>query len=233
MWISTIWPMLQHIFLLDPTVCCQWKGLSFKNDRDDTTCPFPGPISPLKISILGVFLLKLLNSSKFIYSMMHTHLIGNYSPWLMQNACWVKNSVDDILIHFPFFPQKVQHRHFMSCNIKAYFSGKKIRKILSSAELAQRVVKFKHRAEWPLLTQSCWTWMHPVFTNSVDPNQWSGSALFAIKNVKLYQQPGSSNLIGCKLEVSMASQFIQHDKGYLLHTLYSYIHNWYFLSRSN
>ena len=38
---------------------------------------------------------------------------------------------------------------------------------------------------------------------TVDPDQlaseetnWSGSALFAIKSVNLYQQPGSRNLIG-------------------------------------
>ena len=50
------------------------------------------------------------------------------------------------------------------------------------------------------------------FTNSVDPDQlaseeanWSGSALFAIKYVNLYQQPGSSNLIGWKLDVAVAS----------------------------
>ena len=42
---------------------------------------------------------------------------------------------------------------------------------------------------------------------------WSGSALFAIKYANLYQQAGSSNLIGWKLEVGVASQFIQHDKG--------------------
>ena len=43
----------------------------------------------------------------------------------------------------------------------------------------------------------------PVFANNVDPDQlaseetnWSGSALFAIKYMNLYQQPGSSNLIG-------------------------------------
>ena len=35
---------------------------------------------------------------------------------------------------------------------------------------------------------------------------WSGSALFVIKYVNLYQQSGSSNLIGWKLE-------IQQDKG--------------------
>ena len=35
----------------------------------------------------------------------------------------------------------------------------------------------------------------PAFANSVDPDQLA-SALFAIKNVNLYQQPGSSNLIG-------------------------------------
>ena len=43
----------------------------------------------------------------------------------------------------------------------------------------------------------------PCFTNSVDPDQlasqeanWSGSALFVIQYVNLYQQPGSSSLIG-------------------------------------
>ena len=50
--------------------------------------------------------------------------------------------------------------------------------------------------------------MCPAFENSVDPDQlaseeanWSGSALFVIKYMYLYQQPGSSNLIGWKLEV--------------------------------
>ena len=49
------------------------------------------------------------------------------------------------------------------------------------------------------------------FTNSEDPDQmaseepnWSGSALFAIKYVNLYQQPRSSNLIGWILVVGMA-----------------------------
>ena len=52
----------------------------------------------------------------------------------------------------------------------------------------------------------------PVLANSVDPDQlasseanWSGSALFAIKYVNFYQNPGSSNLIGGKLEVGGAS----------------------------
>ena len=51
----------------------------------------------------------------------------------------------------------------------------------------------------------------PSFANSVDPDQlaseanWSGSALFAIKYVNLYQNPESSNLIGWKSEVGMAS----------------------------
>ena len=52
----------------------------------------------------------------------------------------------------------------------------------------------------------------PVFANSVDLDQlaseeanWSGSALFAFKYVNLYQQSGSSNLIGWKLEVGVAS----------------------------
>ena len=34
---------------------------------------------------------------------------------------------------------------------------------------------------------------------------WSGSALFAIKYVKLYQQSGLSNPIGWQLEVGAAS----------------------------
>ena len=42
---------------------------------------------------------------------------------------------------------------------------------------------------------------------------WSGSALFAIKYVNLYQQSGSSYLIGWKLEVGVASKFIQQERG--------------------
>ena len=54
--------------------------------------------------------------------------------------------------------------------------------------------------------------MYPAFANSVDPDQlaseeanWSGYALFAVKYVNLYQQSGSSDLIGWKLEVGVAS----------------------------
>ena len=49
---------------------------------------------------------------------------------------------------------------------------------------------------------------YPVFANSVDPDQlasednWSGAALFALRCVNFYQQSGSSNLIGCKLEMA-------------------------------
>ena len=53
---------------------------------------------------------------------------------------------------------------------------------------------------------------YPAFVNSVDPDQlaseeanWSGSALFAIKNVNLKQQSRSSNLIGWKLDMGVAS----------------------------
>ena len=52
----------------------------------------------------------------------------------------------------------------------------------------------------------------PVLANSVDPDQlaseeanWSGSALFVIKYVNFYRKPGSSNLIGWKLEVGVPS----------------------------
>ena len=58
---------------------------------------------------------------------------------------------------------------------------------------------------------SCWTQIYPAIANSVDLDQfdskeanWSGSVLFAIKYVNLYQQSGSSNLIGWKLVVSVA-----------------------------
>ena len=53
--------------------------------------------------------------------------------------------------------------------------------------------------------------MSPAFAYSVDPDQlaseanWSGSALFAIKYVNLYQQSGLSKLIGWKLEMGVAS----------------------------
>ena len=59
---------------------------------------------------------------------------------------------------------------------------------------------------------SCWTQIYTAFQISVDPDQlaseeanWSGSALFAFKYVNLYQQTRSSNLIGWKLEVGVAS----------------------------
>ena len=57
---------------------------------------------------------------------------------------------------------------------------------------------------------------YPVLANSADPEQsanWSGFALFIIKYVNLHQQSGSSILIGLKLEIGVASLFIQHDKG--------------------
>ena len=54
--------------------------------------------------------------------------------------------------------------------------------------------------------------MCPAFASSVDPDQlaseeakWSGTALFTIQYLNLYQQPWSSNEIGWKLEVSVAS----------------------------
>ena len=84
-----------------------------------------------------------------------------------------------------------------------------------------------HRKAFLLLKFSWWcltlVLLNPdidAFANSVDPDQlasseanWSGSALFAIKYENLYQQSESSNLIGWKLEVGVASYFIQHDKG--------------------
>ena len=60
---------------------------------------------------------------------------------------------------------------------------------------------------------NCWTQICPTFANSAEEANWSRSALFAIKYVNLYQQCGSSNLIGWKLKVGVASSFIQQDKG--------------------
>ena len=57
--------------------------------------------------------------------------------------------------------------------------------------------------DWPWY---CWIPICSAFSNSEDPDQFaSGSALFVIKYVNLYQQPGSSNVIDWKLEVGMAS----------------------------
>ena len=58
----------------------------------------------------------------------------------------------------------------------------------------------------------CWTWIFSAFANNVDPDhlaseeaKWSGSALFAIQYVNMYQQPGLSKPIGWKIEVGVAS----------------------------
>ena len=51
-------------------------------------------------------------------------------------------------------------------------------------------------------TLACWTQICCAFANSVDPDQLaSGSVLFVIQYVNVYQQPGSSNMIGWHLEV--------------------------------
>ena len=72
--------------------------------------------------------------------------------------------------------------------------------------------KFDENHPNGLTLVSYWTQICPAFANSEDPDQlasseanWSGSALFAIKYVNLYQQCGSFNLIGWKLEMDVAS----------------------------
>ena len=52
----------------------------------------------------------------------------------------------------------------------------------------------------------------PAFENSVKPDQlasdeanWSGSVLFVIQYVNLYQHSALSNLIGWQLQMGMAS----------------------------
>ena len=73
--------------------------------------------------------------------------------------------------------------------------------------LIQTVAINSHSLTFLFLNTIC-----PVLANGVDLDQlaseeanWSGSALFAIKYVNFYQKPGSSNLIGWKLEVGVAS----------------------------
>ena len=64
-------------------------------------------------------------------------------------------------------------------------------------ELLMRIHKIHYGETWKIL-------INPAFAYSVDQMNWSGSALFAIKYVNL-QQSRSSNLIGWKLEVGVAS----------------------------
>ena len=52
--------------------------------------------------------------------------------------------------------------------------------------------------DMPCLSKQC-------RSRTVEEANWSGSALFVIKYVNFYQKPESSNLIGWKLEVGMAS----------------------------
>ena len=47
--------------------------------------------------------------------------------------------------------------------------------------------------------------MHSLLKQCSEEANWSGSALFVIQYVNLFQQPGLSNLIGWKLEVVVAS----------------------------
>ena len=74
--------------------------------------------------------------------------------------------------------------------------------------------------------------MCPAFANSVDPDQLaSEEALFAIKYVNSYQQTGSSNLIGLKLEMGVVSQFIQHDKGRVATVKLQWLKHWWLVYR--
>ena len=79
----------------------------------------------------------------------------------------------------------------------------------------------KVKIEWRLHIRStkdnltlvpCWTRIYPAFANSIDPYQlsseeanWSGSTLFIIQYLNLYQLSGLSNLIGWQLEMGVAS----------------------------
>ena len=60
---------------------------------------------------------------------------------------------------------------------------------------------------------SCWTWMYCTLPLQTVYIQISWLLNWIIQYVNLYQQSGSSNLICWKLEMGVASIFIQHDKG--------------------
>ena len=91
-------------------------------------------------------------------------------------------------------------------NVKADSMGN-IRKIFLSMSSAENFTQCYALLAPLLLNTTC-----PFLANSVDPDQlaseeanWSGSALFVIKYVNFYQKLGSSNRIGLKLEVGVAS----------------------------
>ena len=70
-----------------------------------------------------------------------------------------------------------------------------------------KMLKTRHTLTLLLQNTTC-----SVLANSADPDQlaseeanWSGSVLFVIKYMNFYQKPRSSNLIGWKLEVGVAS----------------------------
>ena len=90
---------------------------------------------------------------------------------------------------------------FQASLLECYESHQALSEYLGSNKYPQHVLTLL------LLNTTC-----PVLANSVDPDQlasseanWSGSALFVIKCVNFYQKPRSSNLIGWKLEVGVAS----------------------------
>ena len=96
--------------------------------------------------------------------------------------------------------------HFLAANHKSEMPGgsnliSRVQKIVNTWDVFLLVLTLL------LLSTTC-----PVLTNSVDPDQlaseeasWSGSALFVINYVNFYQKPGSSKLIGWKLEVDVGS----------------------------
>ena len=108
--------------------------------------------------------------------------------WLFLGICYpICHVADNNLIFYNYFSQKLKLD-------------------IACVSSARRIIHMKILTLL-LLNMTC-----PVLANSVDPDQlaseeanWSGFALFVIKYVNFYQKPGSSNLIGWKLEVGVAS----------------------------
>ena len=101
----------------------------------------------------------------------------------------------------------ITDRSRVSLSVSTLYRKSTLTYIMYNQPNAYRIQRYLWILTLLLLSTTC-----PVLANSVDPDQlasgdsnWSGSALFVIKYVNFYQKPGSSNLIGCKLEVGMAS----------------------------
>ena len=146
-------------------------------------------------------------------------LLNNSSEYVHQSVCCVSLHPLQQIRRFFFSSEKYWHLSYFST--KTYVVGRNKKNIMwippliCSYDCICIYCWFKSRKYWhfyatcnpslaehnmPCLSKQC----NSRSLASEEAN-WSGSALFAIKDVNSYQNPGSSNLIGWKLEVGVAS----------------------------